>query len=498
MLLEKLEDYASNRIYPMHMPGHKRNASMLTAGLPYEIDISEIHGFDNLHEPKGILKEIADLAAELYGSDRAFLLVNGSTVGIMAAIGAHVGNGEKILVARNCHLAVHNAIALFGLTPTYIMPETDSDTAIALSVTPASVKLALEENSDIKLIVITSPTYEGILSDVGAIAAIAHERGIPLLVDAAHGAHLGFSSGFPGSAVKEGADIIVMSLHKTLPALTQCALMHICGNLANASEASRLLSVFQTSSPSYVLMASIDRCLRLLATDGARLFGDYERNLHAFYEDIRSLRKLSFLQRSEEGGLFDARVLGDAAFATFDIDPGKIVINTSKTALSGTMLKDTMRLDHNIELEMACQSHCVAMTSICDTDEGFSRLSKALNAIDSTLAATQKNALPHSGASQRRASVVRNKLPFLAEIPATALKKRGEFISIDKAVGLMSLEYVWAYPPGIPIIAPGEIIDQSTVSLISELAISGIEAKSTKARLPHSIYAVGPLAAIDV
>ncbi|MCL2153402.1 MAG: aminotransferase class I/II-fold pyridoxal phosphate-dependent enzyme [Oscillospiraceae bacterium] len=372
MLYDKIKEYTKSGAYPMHMPGHKRNAGRLPPGLPYDIDITEIQGFDDLYNPVGILRETADLAAKLYGSSKAFLLVNGSTVGILAAIGAHCDRGEKVLITSTSHRSVYNATALFGLETIQIPPEIDETTGIPRSVDPASVESALKKDDGIKLVVATSPTYEGVISDIGSIARAAHTRGIPLIVDSAHGAHLGFSPGFPGSTVRAGADVVIMSLHKTLPALTQCSLLHICGDLANARETARLLSVLQTSSPSYVLMASIDSCLRLLASEKDELFGNYARNLDRFRYDIQNLKNLYVpfgKPKSSNPGFFD-------------FDPGKIIIVTKNTSLNGFMLADLLRNKYMIEPELATADYVVAMTSVCDSSEGFSKLANALVEID--------------------------------------------------------------------------------------------------------------------
>jgi arginine/lysine/ornithine decarboxylase len=372
MLTDKLARYAKGGVYPMHMPGHKRNAELLPPGFPYDIDITEIHGFDDLHDPRGILRETAELAAGLYGSDKAFLLVNGSTVGILATIGAHASRGDKILVSRDCHRSVTNAAALFGLNTVFITPETDDATGIKYSLDPSDVETALKNDPDIKLAVVTSPSYEGVISDISSIAEIVHRRGIPLLVDSAHGAHLDFSGKFRGGAIKAGADVVVMSLHKTLPALTQCSLLHVSSNLADTDGIARMLSILQTSSPSYVLMASIDSCLRLLSADKQGLFADYERNLGRFNEKMKSMRNLFVLNYGND----------TPRKGFFALDPGKLVIITKNTALSGAALADTLRTDHKIEVELACPDYAVAMTSICDTPEGFDRLADALIAID--------------------------------------------------------------------------------------------------------------------
>ena len=390
MLYEKLREYAASGVYPMHMPGHKRNAAALPPGLPYELDITEIYGFDDLHDPHGFLEETAGLAAKLYGSVRAFLLINGSTVGILAAIGALTTRGDKILIAGNCHRSVTNAVSLFGLTPVMLTPDTDAASGVACSVDPSSVKSALAKDNGIKLVVVTSPSYEGVISDIDSIARAAHSLDIPLLADSAHGAHLGFSSAFPASAVQAGADVVVMSLHKTLPALTQCSLLHVCGERANVSEIKRLLSVLQTSSPSYVLMASIDQCLGLLSSEKGRLFKEYERNLTLFEKRILPLKNLRVLCRGTQGAGSAVPSRGNnrnvpLCSAFYDFDPGKLVIVTKNTAISGVLLADILRSDYNIEIERACADHAIAMTSICDTAEGFVRLSDALLAIDSSL-----------------------------------------------------------------------------------------------------------------
>jgi len=367
MLYDKLKEYSLKGVYPMHMPGHKRNSEALLPGLPYDIDITEIHGFDDLHVPRGILLETSQLAASLYGSDKAFLLVNGSTVGIISAIGALTTRGDKILIAGACHWSVTNAATLFGLIPVFLPSETDYESGVSLSIDPSAVESEIEKEQNIRLIVVTSPSYEGIVSDISSIADVSQSCGIPLLVDSAHGAHLGFSKKFPVSAVTAGADVVVMSLHKTLPALTQCSLMHVSGERVSHEEIARMLSVLQTSSPSYVLMASIDHCLRLLASDRERLFNEYEQNLEYFAREIASLKNLF--------------VLGNARL--FAHDPGKIVIVTKNTALSGFELADILRSENKIELERACAEYAIAMTSICDSKEGFTRLAKALREIDS-------------------------------------------------------------------------------------------------------------------
>ena len=223
-LSESLQNYAQSDVYPFHMPGHKRKKILFPD--PYEMDITEIDGFDNLHHAEGILKEAQERAAALYGSKRCFYLVNGSTCGLLAAISAAAGRGDKVIVARNCHKAVYHALYLKELQAEYIYPAITNH-GIQGQITVEQVRKTLRENPDASAVILTSPTYEGIVSDVKKIAEVCHEQNIPLIVDEAHGAHLGFSGGFPENAVRLGADAVIMSLHKTLPSFTQTALLHL-------------------------------------------------------------------------------------------------------------------------------------------------------------------------------------------------------------------------------------------------------------------------------
>jgi len=368
MLLDKLKNYSEGGVYPMHMPGHKRNASFLPGDFPFDIDITEISGFDDLKDPQGVLLDTAKLAAEIYHSKHAFLLVNGSTVGILASIGAHTKRGDTILATTGCHWSVSNSAELFELNISYITPQIDSHTGVPCSISPQVVKLALEENCDIKLVVLTSPSYEGVVSDIKAIADIVHGFGALLLVDSAHGAHLGFSEIFPQSPVTLGADIVVMSLHKTLPALTQCSLLHICTERADIEQTKKMLYILQTSSPSYVLMASIDYCLRLLKSDSKKLFAEYEKSLFDFYERVSGLKKLAVFRKNNPN--------------IFDFDIGKIVLVTKNTSINGMELMDILRDKYSIESEKSTSDYAIAMTSICDRTDGFVRLADALLELD--------------------------------------------------------------------------------------------------------------------
>ena len=290
-LFERLEAYAARGVLAMHMPGHKRNAgaAKYLAGLGARYDITEIDGFDNLHAPEDILRDAMARAAALWGSERAYFLVNGATGGILAGVRALTRRGDRVIVARNSHQAVYHALELMELDAAYVLPEFDTATGLPGPVKPESVERVLSAHPDARLVIVTSPTYDGAVSDIASIARAAHARGVPLLVDEAHGAHLGFHRYFPGGAVRAGADIVIQSVHKTLPSLTQTAIAH-AGGLANPDRFQAALDIFQTTSPSYLLLASIDGCVRLIEQRGEILFDAWAARLSRFDELSNALR----------------------------------------------------------------------------------------------------------------------------------------------------------------------------------------------------------------
>ena len=254
----------------MHMPGHKRNPLCMMPD-PYSLDVTEVPGVDDLHHPVEMIRDLMDELTKYYDSKQTYLLVNGSTCGILAAITACCYPGDKILVARNCHKSVYNAIKLLGLRPVYVVPHRLEgmlgQLGIAGEIEASEIRRRLKENPDIKCAMITSPTYEGIVSDIAGIAEAVHEKNIPLIVDEAHGAHFNWIPTFPETAVRQGADLVIESLHKTLPAFTQTAVLHQTGNRIDEERLLWALQTYQSSSPSYLLMASIAKCFEYVKTE---------------------------------------------------------------------------------------------------------------------------------------------------------------------------------------------------------------------------------------
>lgn len=448
-LLCQLNEYNKTRI-PMHMPGHKRNEDLLGTALPYGIDITEIDGFDNLHDMQGVLKETAVLAAHLYGARKSFPLVNGTTCGILAAMHALCSPGSHILMSRSCHKSVYNGVELLGLIPHYLTAEPDIH-GIGGKIRTGDVERILNSNPDISLVILTSPTYEGVVQDVTEIAAVCHKKGVPVLVDSAHGAHFGFSDGFPESTVKSGADVVVMSLHKTMPALTQTALLHICTETVSEEAIKNSLSVFETSSPSYVLLASVDAYLRFTESQKDTLFPLYRQRLDSFYQKAEHLKNISVFR--------------------YD-DPGKILISTQNTTLTGAQLASRLREEFSIETEMSCAKYLLAMTSICDEEKSFDALFEALQHIDS-----ETTYCPSVDCS------VSLPLPKQIYAPSDTKCLDGVFTPFSESAGKTALEAVWAYPPGIPMIVPGEEIPQGFPAMIQNMIDSGVDIKSTKGHI---------------
>ena len=494
-LLERLTEYAGSDAYPFHMPGHKRREipDGIPGGFPdpYGIDITEIDGFDNLHHAEGILKDAMETAAAIYGADRSWYLVNGSTCGILSAVFAATENGGKLLTARNCHKAVYHAICLNRLEAEYLYPEEITEFGINGGIRAEDVRKALEKDAmrcagnsgdvrgkttKIQAVLITSPTYEGVVSDIRAIADAAHEYGIPLIVDEAHGAHLEFADqchSFPKSALEYGADIVIQSLHKTLPCFTQTAILHVKGKLVDQDRISRYLSMFQTSSPSYLFMAGMERCIRYMDGDGRNGMVRYEKRLEHFMERMEGLQVLEVLDREI---CWKYRTVAGW-------DPSKIVVSTMRAEdFHGEELAETLRRKYHLEMEMTAPEYVIAMTSLMDTEEGFERLGTALLEIDGALRhCVESEQQKEKGESKEKercetpeATESKVSHPIRRMLICEAMDADTERTAFQDTVGKVSAEFVYLYPPGIPIIAPGEVFTDAIVEKIVAYKAAGL------------------------
>lgn len=449
-LHEKLNAYAQTDYYPFHMPGHKRNPESGSLASFYRLDITEIDGFDNLHEASGVIRQAQKRAAKLYGAEETHFLINGSTGGILSAIACVAGKGKVLLMARNCHKAVYHAAFLNRLNVRYLYPELLPEYDLAGAILPEMVRKAIiltlrERNVDPKKaaeviagVVVTSPTYDGICSNIREIAAIAHAYGVPLIVDEAHGAHLGFHAAYPENSVQCGADVVIQSTHKTLPSPTQTAILHVNGVLVNHDYLRRYLAIYQTSSPSYLLMAGIEEGLYVLEKEGEA-----------------RLNKLLDMRKQLEEEISSCKYLRVCP----DTEPSKVVISVKNTNFTGKQLYDLLREKYHLQLEMACETYALAMLSMMDTQEGIRRLATALKEIDSE--STSEKAPDFTSVSECWNPA--RKLPLYE-----AYMQESCEVLLRDAIGRTAAEFVNLYPPGIPLLVPGERIEEPFVRAIQE------------------------------
>ncbi|MBE5064093.1 aminotransferase class I/II-fold pyridoxal phosphate-dependent enzyme [Lachnospiraceae bacterium DSM 108991] len=442
-LYDRLHQYSNSDYYGFHMPGHKRNAERFGSGLPYGIDITEIEEFDDLHHPDGILKKAQEEASRVYGAGETRFLVNGSTAGILSAILGCTRKGDQVLVGRNCHKSVYHAIYMNELEPVYLYPGFRPDIQLNTEISVSAVKAALNEHSRVKAVILVSPTYDGVVSDIRGIAGEVHKRGIPLIVDEAHGAHFGFHPYFPESALRQGADVVIHSLHKTLPALTQTALLHVEGDLADRERIFRYLDMLQSSSPSYVLMAGIDRCIHLLGEKREELFAPYVEGLEKLRQRLAHLEKISLAE-------------------TEHYDRSKLVLSVAGADMTGRELYLRLLETYHLQLEMAAGSYALAMTSVGDTEEGFRRLGDALEEIDRSAGERPAGAAGFTGALPKNETVLTSARMEESSGEKESVRK----LPLEECAGHVSTEYAYLYPPGIPVIVPGERISRESVEML--------------------------------
>ena len=491
-LVKTLRNYADSDYLPMHMPGHKRRLGVGEMGDPFFIDITEIEGTDNLHHAEGVLKHVQEQAAELYHSEETHYLVNGSTCGILTAISGCVSRGGTILLARNSHKSAYHGVMLRDLNVKYLYPQSTGDLGINGAIDPADVEKMLEQDPSIQAVMITSPTYDGVVSDVRKIAEITHKKGIPLIVDEAHGAHFPFSERFPEDSVTAGADVVIQSFHKTLPAMTQTAVLHLCSERVSEKLIRRFLGIYETSSPSYILMSSLDACVAKLEKDSGRLFDEFTENLEAARRQLGQRRYIRLLQTPEETGEEKDE---QGKTEIFDYDRSKLILSTLHSSLNGPELAGILRRKYHLEVEMTTENYVLALAAVGDTREGFRRLCKAIEEIDRQEAElaeksrniTEKIAVGNSDyvpeverqkcvkcnsedcerceKKDTRSDGLRNEkyackcgpMKQLMSI-SRAMDAPSQLCLLEESAGKIAAEFVYLYPPGIPIIVPGEQI----------------------------------------
>jgi lysine decarboxylase len=467
-IYKMLKEYKKKDPLPYHMPGH-----VLGRGLCDELklagsfDITEISGSDCLHEPRGVIKEAQSKAAACFSADYSLFLVNGSTSGIHAMIQATVKPEGKLILGRDCHISAMNALALINGEPVFVSPEVDEKNQIPLGVTFDSLEKVIKENPDAQAILINRPGYYGTATRLDKISRLAKLYKIPLLVDEAHGAHFCFHEDFPEPAITLGADLCVQSLHKTLPAFTQTAILHGSSKgLVDKDIVEKSVSMTQTTSPSYLLMSSIDMARSIMAGKGRELYGNLKQNIDDF---IIKLKKNTCIKRVEYDN------------SNFENDFSRIVLSFVSTGLSGFKAEELLRTRFGIVAEMADLNNIVLITTPFHISEDFDKLLMALKTISEEYSAEKTNIeIPHWPKN----------IPTRIVPLRKALFENAEEIPFNESTGRVCGAYITPYPPGIPLVTPGEIINKETIDFVDILLrencpVHGIQNRKIKVLKTH-------------
>ena len=442
-ILDKLLELQEKNAYPLHMPGHKRNLDFM----PYDfrtMDITETGEVDNLHDPKEIIAESQNAMAELLGADKSFYLVNGGSSGTVASILGCCNPGDHVLVATNCHKSIYHALVLSGVKPVYISPQMTEE-SLCGGISIRDMFRAFDQY-DIKAMIITSPTYEGFTCNVKVIADIVHKHNATLIVDECHGAHFVFSEAFPHSALSEGADVVVNSWHKTLPCLNQAAVLSVKSQRVDMARIKEAVSMMNTTSPSYPILASIDYARHILTTD-KNLFTSYIETITEARHELAHCKVLKLVNDSIKG-----------ENDIFDLDISKFTIMV-RTEMTGKELSDILLNKYNIQIEMAGPHHIIAMTSVADDPKGIKKFVKAIRDIDKKLERKYIDKLPLEIAPVREPQMT----------PRNVYYAEKEYVPIDKGEGRIPASIIMAYPPGIPIVSVGEVLTKGHIEQIETL-----------------------------
>ncbi len=448
-----LKKYMGENNLRLHMPGHCGGKGSLVPELEplAAIDATEVAGLDDLHSAQGVINEARQLLARACGARESYLLVNGATSGIHALL-LSIGAQERVMIPRNAHRSFYGGMVLSGTMPVYIPCELEPELGIAVAVNSLEIEGRLQQNSDVGTVFMVSPGYYGTCSDIAAIAQIVHHRGKMLLVDEAHGAHFPFHPRYPHSALEDGADAVVNGLHKTWPVLTQGACLNIGAGFKHADRLAAAYSLITTTSPSYPLMASIDLAREFMEREGTNYL---QRSLEWAQE---------FKPRIDQ--IPGIRCYGDELLqcpGVTAVDPLKDLIGVQGLGLSGYQLAGILREEYHIQVEMEEQSLILAMFSLLHKREDWARFYQVLKEI----------ALRYPGRDVDRGTVYQSPLPQVILSPRQAFYAASQRVKLAETRGRIAAEMVAAYPPGIPCLAPGELITEEVRDYLYYLQKSG-------------------------
>jgi arginine decarboxylase len=453
-LFDGLIRHAQKNPVQFHIPGHKKGAGIdptfrnFIGDNALSIDLINIGPLDDLHSPKGIIKEAQDLAAEAFGADHTFFSVQGTSGAIIAMIMSVCGPGEKIIVPRNVHKSVMSAIVFSGAIPIFIHPVIDPKLGISHGITTEAVEHALEQHPDSKAVLVINPTYFGIAADLKKIVEIAHSYNIPVLVDEAHGVHIHFHDELPLSAMQAGADMAATSVHKLGGSMTQSSVLNMKEGLVSAKRVQSILSMLTTTSTSYLLLASLDVARKRLATEGKELVEKTLSLAHSIRSRVNEIEYLHCVGKE---------ILNNKA--AFDYDPTKLIISVKDLRITGYDVEKWLRENYNIEVEMSDLYNILCIVTPGDTEKEADILVKALQQLAKEFS--------HQAEKVHTQAMLPN-IPLLQLTPRDAFYADTESIPLVESVGRIIAEFVMVYPPGIPIFIPGEIITEENIKYIQK------------------------------
>lgn len=453
-LLNALKQSARKIHSAFYAPGHKQGKGSIPTILEllgksvFTADLPELPELDNLFAPEGVIAQAQQLASETFGADRTWFLIDGSTCGIIAGILAVCGEGDKIILPRNIHQSAIAGLVLSGAIPVFVNPEYDSQTGLAYNVTVDAVRQALAEHPDTKAVMMLHPTYQGICSNLKAIADITHQHNIPLLVDEAHGAHFAFHDSLPPSALSVGADLTVQSTHKVLSAMTQASMLHIKGSRICPQRISKALQLVESTSPSYILLASLDAARHQMATDGRELMNKTLQLATEARKKIATIANLSLLKPSSTLGCHH-------------LDLTRLTIDVSQLGITGYEADEILHEQFNVTCELPLLNHLTFIISLGNTPQDIQNLIQACQKLShfQRLPLWQGNCPP----------VFEFPLPNIALSPRKAYFAPTETIPIDRASDRLCGELICPYPPGIPLLMPGETITTKAIAYLQQI-----------------------------
>lgn len=457
-LFSSLLEHSETCLHRFHIPGHKGGGGVDPAFRSFigdnalKIDLINLEPLDDLHRPRGIIRQAQELAAEAFGSEHTFFSVQGTSTALMAMIMAVCREGEKILLPRNVHKSIMSALLVTGASPVFLTPEIDEDLGIAHCLTPGIVRQALEAHPDAKALLVIHPTYYGMCSDLGGIVELAHAQGIPVLVDEAHGGHFYFHRDLPISAMQAGADVSAVSMHKLCGSLTQSSLLNVQGNLVSPERIQAMLSVLTTTSTSYLLLSSLDTARRHMVAHGASLLGRAMELAHHVRASVNDLPHVvcagnEVVQRCE---------------SVADWDPTKLSFSVKQLGMTGRQVERILRSEHGIEVEMSDLFNVLCLMTIGDVPDNAAALIAAMAQVAAAPAYPKVDRLELAG---RLAPIYEHELELS---PRQAFWGDIERVPLEQAVDRVAAEFVLVYPPGIPLLVPGERITATDVGYIRQ------------------------------